>query len=454
MKSLLLLDERALLFYKNEKILYALIAGFFITLYLPFIHVLNNVFIGLIVVYTFFFNSIHDKLVLFKQRDEILCMLLFFGLHVISVLLSKNKEEAWSIIALRSPLLLFPLSLGSIYITGQLKKRILYLFVIVTSGVAMICLLYALRQYILTHDISVLCSDGLSNAIGKQSSYLAIIFTIAIFCIVYLFYAVAPFVNGRLLKGCLVILFLTHYMLASRIALVILYAFVFVLIGYIHFYKKHSLIKGISYIAGFVLLVLSLNKLLPFTSNRLEEVKYTNYSFASTAPESNYKSETTPDQWNGGNIRWAVWNCGWELARQNLLLGTQTGDKMDKLMRVYAANNFKFAHETRRNLHNNYLDALVTFGIPGLILFLLSYIVLPLQRAVKNKDGLSFCIITAFALGLFFEVYFDRSLGCVFILFFMSLLAAFTPLQKRVPELKPDCGYLAVLSEGEEIVNF
>jgi hypothetical protein len=84
MKSLFLKTGPGLSFTGKEKIMYVLTALFFITLYLPGMPVINNIFIALIFGYSFFYNSIGDKLKLLKQRKAVACMLLFYALHLVS----------------------------------------------------------------------------------------------------------------------------------------------------------------------------------------------------------------------------------------------------------------------------------------------------------------------------------------------------------------------------------
>jgi O-antigen ligase len=135
--------------------------------------------------------------------------------------------------------------------------------------------------------------------------------------------------------------------------------------------------------------------------------------------------ELTKDQWNGVNIRLAVWSCGWELARQNPVFGAQLGDKKGKMMDIYKARQFDFALKTERNMHNNYLDLLCTFGITGLALFLLSYLILPVMACFRSRDALGIFITAAFAFSLSSETYLDRSFGCVLIAFFASFIASY-----------------------------
>ncbi len=106
------------------------------------------------------------------------------------------------------------------------------------------------------------------------------------------------------------------------------------------------------------------------------------------------------------------------------LMGVPLGDKQDKLVEIYRQQGFSYAVESRRNLHNTYLDVLTNLGIIGLVVFLLGYIVLPLVGSARAKDGLGLFIILSFVVAMVPETWLDRSMGCIMLSFFFSLVSA------------------------------
>jgi O-antigen ligase len=96
-------------------------------------------------------------------------------------------------------------------------------------------------------------------------------------------------------------------------------------------------------------------------------------------------------------------------------------------MDVYRAKHFDLAVQTKRNTHNNYIDVFCTFGIFGFIIFLLGYVVIPLQKAIRVKDLLGGLIIGFLALSMMTETYMDRSMGCLLLGFFLSFISAVRP---------------------------
>jgi O-antigen ligase len=424
MRSILLLDPEAKIFSIKEKALYFLFAAFFISLVLPDMPVVNNAVIGGIVVLSLFYNSFPEKARLLRERKEILGMILFYLLHLISAFFSANRPEAITMLVMRAPLLIFPLSVGLLYIREGMKERILLCFSIIITLTSAACMAYAIHRYRLSNDSGDLYDDSLTFLIHMQSIYFALIVNLALFSFIYLLqkrsFAI-EYIGLAYLSIAFLLVF--HFMLASRIAILILYT-VFLVAGIIAIIRKRKYLEGGALILGVVIGVIILVKLFPKTMNRFDELNYPGYRFNNHAVESHYNMDLTADQWNGANIRLAVWKCAWQLGRENWLVGAQLGDKQDRLTDVYRSKQFDFAVETHRNMHNNYLDVFCTFGIIGFLLFMVSYWVIPFRKAARARDLLSMLILATFAISMITETYMDRSIGCLLLGFFLPLISA------------------------------
>jgi len=423
--SVLLKDAAGRSLSRKEKALYWLTAGFFCTLFIPGMPVVNNVFTGGIFVLSCVYNSPAEKWKILVLRKEVLLMILFYLLHIVSVFFSQDRQEALSMLVLRIPLLLLPLSLGLLYIPRALKDRILLAFCFVVTLVALICLVCALTKYLQTGDGVYLYNDSLTLPIRMQSSYFALVVALAVFSSFYL-----------LERGCLarqyklyaqlsiVFLLIFHFLLASRISIFILYTGLLILAGsYMVKMKRAGL--GMLLVTGLLICVVVCVRSFPKTLNRFRELEYPAYNFTSEAAESHYNGHLTPDQWNGANIRLAIWKCGWQLGKAHWLTGVQLGDKQARLIEAYKANGFDFGVRNRRNMHSLYLDIFCCFGIIGLALFLAGYLVLPLRTAWRSTDWLGLAILSTFAIGMIVESYFDRSAGCLLAGFFFSFIAGY-----------------------------
>lgn len=415
----------------KDRIFFVLTSVFLITLFIPHIQAINSISIGALFVYSFFMNTLREKWALLKERKAVQLMLFFFLLHIVSACISTNIKEGWELVVLRLPLLLFPATLGLVMIGEQMKRRLVLVFAIVVTVAAVVCMSLSIRQYLISHESYFLYSNDLSKWVDKQSTYMASLVNVAIFCFIYLLKEVRfTLIKRVLIFAAMAVLAAFTFLLASRMALVAFAVCAFLYLGYV-IIKNRSFVMAMGVSAVLVAAFFLLSSFFPKTLSRFTELKHTNYEFSRIAPESNYNYEFDESQWNGANIRMAIWHCGWQLAGENWLTGTGLGDKKADLVKVYERNNFIFGYTGKRNLHNTYLDVLVAFGVLGLALFLLAYIVLPLWGSIRSKDLLGFFIIIELIWQLLPESYFDRSVGCMEVAFLIALTEGWRTTKAR-----------------------
>jgi O-antigen ligase len=425
MRSLFLMDDQAGLLTIKDKILYVLLGVFFVTFFPAHMVVVNNVVVGLIGGFSFVYNSFHEKYDLLRRRKEIIGMVLFYLLHIVSAFLSKNQAEGFSWVIVRMPLLVFPITIGLLYIKQALKERVLYAYAVITTINVLVCIIGATIRSISNDDASLLYNDNLSYLIDKQSVYIALFVNLAVFSFGYLLSIKSALVTQKgLVYACLFILLVANFLLASRIGITILYGSIICVAVYRSIQRKRLKQLGLIVLAmaaaGFLLM-----NFFPKTVNRFRELGYTNFEYSHKGAESHFNMAVTGDQWNGANIRLAVWSCGWDLVKQHPVFGVQLGDKLDRMMEVYAAKHFDFAYNSHRNMHNNYLDILVAFGIVGLLLFVWGSLFEPLRHCIRSKDFFGILVIAAFMLSFIPETYFDRSLGNMMFAFFIAFIVSY-----------------------------
>lgn len=431
MRSLFLMDDQAGLLTIKDKILYVLVVIFLISFYPDHMEVVNNLAVGLIGFFSFFYNTFREKYDLLRRRKEIAGMVLFYLLHIVSALVSKDIAEGFSWVVIRMPLLVFPITLGLVYIKQALKERILYAYAVITTITVLVSIVWATFQSISYDDASLLYNDNLTYLLDKQSVYMAFFINLAVFSFGYLLSIKSTMVTKRgLVYISFFILLVANFLLASRIAIAILYGSIITVAVYTVIQKRKLMQLGLI-VAGMAIVGFLLVNLFPKTINRFRELGYTSYEYSHKGTESHFNMEVTDDQWNGANIRLAVWSCGWDLVKRHPVFGVQLGDKVSSMMEVYTAKHFDFAYNSRRNMHNNYLDILVAFGIVGLLLFLWGFLFEPLRQCIRSKDIFGMFVIAAFILSFIPETYFDRSIGNMIFAFFISFIVSY-----RKPEAK------------------
>ena len=129
------------------------------------------------------------------------------------------------------------------------------------------------------------------------------------------------------------------------------------------------------------------------------------------------------------NHRVFIWRYGWQVANENLLLGTGTGAGDDALnialedCKAEFWNGKRTYHlsENRYNYHNAFLQHFATNGLIGLLLFMLLFAA-PLVVFGKNLNGLQLGFLVLCAVSFFTESMLERQAGVLFFSFFYALL--------------------------------
>ena len=423
MKTLFLFDSNGRMLKLQDKILYWLIIVFFISLFIPRVPVASNILLGCLLLFSFFYTKLQLKWQLLKERPFILLMIAYYLLHVISLLWSTDKQEAAAQLAIRLPVFILPLAVGTLLIEEELKDRLLLGIVLVTTILAVISLGLSFSQYSQTGNSGYLYNDSLTVHFRLQSIYMAMLVNLVITGIFYLLHRktlVQP-LQG-LLYLSLIILFTYHFLLASRSAMLLLYGGLFVYAFY-SIIQKRKYLEGATLVLGLLIGTFMLFKFFPKTVQRFKELAYTNFTFESKAAESHYDMKLDSTQWNGANTRLALWQCGWELVQKNMHTGVGVGDRVSEMNKIYAARNFTMAIQTKKNVHNSYLDAWLTFGLAGFVLFVFAFALLPLLYTLRSGNVYDLFIVTVFIVSMLFEVYLGRSFGCMLVGFFYSLVA-------------------------------
>ncbi|MCW3118897.1 MAG: hypothetical protein JWM28_2979 [Chitinophagaceae bacterium] len=405
---------------KKEKILFILLQLFFLTLLLPYNDIVSGFITGGLLLCCLLYNPPREKVALFKERKHLWWMLLFFVWIAISLFSSKNTEEILPTLDPRLALGYFPLSIGLLKLRRDFIEKVLLGFAVLTTFICIACLATAFQKYLNTNNVDFLYNDALTLLTTQQSIYISVFVNISIYVFTYFLFFKTHKYRGLVLFAIL-FLFGISYLLASRNLMIILYGSAILFVIY-YIVKQKEYAKGTAILMSLLIVVFLVLKFFPKTLNRFQDIGYTKFEYQHEGPESHYSTATTADQWNGANFRIAAWRCGWELFKQRPITGIHLADKQDKIFEKYKEKKFQFALKSRKNLHNNYLDILVSMGVVGLFIFLVGWIVLPLKITIQQRDYLSMIVMLTFSIAMITEVYFDRSLGGMLVGFFIPFL--------------------------------
>lgn len=118
--------------------------------------------------------------------------------------------------------------------------------------------------------------------------------------------------------------------------------------------------------------------------------------------------------------RYYYLKAGVNIASGNLLYGVGTGDVRQAFDKFYEENDSPLRLERRRRAHNQYLTLVVAFGIPGLLLCLLAF-VMPVFMQRRWRSYMTLVFLLTMALSMLDEDTLENTPGAVMFGLFYAL---------------------------------
>jgi O-antigen ligase len=136
---------------------------------------------------------------------------------------------------------------------------------------------------------------------------------------------------------------------------------------------------------------------------------------------------------NGHSLlqRFEYWQAGFSLATSNWLIGVGSGDVQDAFNHHYEVSNSPLTEENRRRAHNQFLTYWISFGIIGLLLFLV-LLFLFIRYNFQHKSLLGLLFIAIAISSFFMEDTLETQTGVTFFALFLGLFLA-PKLKKTTP---------------------
>lgn len=350
----------------------------------------------------------------FKANDGIPYGIFLFAICLIPILgllNSTNQAYAWRTVECYLWFLFAPLILLTVSRKLLTRKHIhLLLGIFVTSVLLHIIVLFAhgIFMTVRTGDNSYLYYSTFSFI--RHPSYVAMYTTFA-YSLLFVYITEHHDTLSQKKKNILCvaagILLLGVFFLYSRAGIITFIILHFPLAIYaVH--KRKANWKAILFVISLVIgiFIMQITSLIA-PKNRFAEFKYS--------------MEQDSSDNKGKDARLILWQASWEAAVDNLPFGTGTGDCFDAIREKYRAKGYWIDFNHNYNAHNQYLQALVTNGIPGIIILLL-YFFTPFGTSLKYKDILLFSLFVILALNSCVECVFDRRFGVDFFALMIPLL--------------------------------
>ncbi|MDO6435549.1 O-antigen ligase family protein [Flavitalea sp. BT771] len=346
---------------------------------------------------------------------------------VIQAFFSHDKGEALSTLSTKLPFLLYPLVLGTYQrIDKDLVRRAerCFLFSVCLSLIA--ALVYAFFDETFSHQHSVVLGQAPYN---KFSSYgLTRVFndwhpTVVAMSAVQAIFILIRHYGDRLrpkklpslILPALVFLLLTIslFLLNSMTALI---AFVTILLYCTFIFLGRQGISAGARIGFICLLLGCAAAFMYFNPLKMEKIELLKHR--------DLKATDHYEERNVLTMRMAKWETHLGIARDHLPWGTTEGDIKHIRHEAYLAADFQDLALHNYNAHDQFLEYLAIYGIPGILLFL-GMLWAPFPNTAYRTSYLAFIVITC--LIFLTESLLERQQGLNYFMFFYALYARRDP---------------------------
>lgn len=361
----------------------------------------------LLVLSFFLENNWKEKWQYFKENLGVPYGLMLLGIYLIPVsglFYSSDFRVALAEIECYMWFLVAPLTLLTISDKMMTVRHLnLLMKIFVLSVVANILFLFTrgITLSVIHHDTIYLYYSHFS--ILRHPTYATLYTTFAFFLI--LNYLQKYIQNAT--KTSSIILYAVEFILALGIFCLYSRAGILIFFALLAVWGMYSLIvfpkRWKRLLCLFAIIICSFSVLMTTDVMPVNRFAKTKYSLNDKYAGNNEKSEA----------RITIWKTSYECIKENLPFGVGTGDAFDVIRDQAVEKGFKNISEKHYNSHNQYLQALLTTGIPGIFL-LLCFVSVPFMLAVKFRDMHLLTLFILLSLNCLFECMFEIRSGVDF----------------------------------------
>lgn len=368
---------------------------------------INSICTGLLVINWIAEGDLKAKFKKLKESNIFWLLISLFLLHLVGLLYTSNFEYALKDLKIKLPIFFLPIVFVSAKQLSTIQFRNILKVLLIT---ALLSSFYAMYYYINYFKVTFFELREISRFISHIR--LSLLNTIAAFAAFYLLaknnWRKPSFANLFYFAAGLW-LFVFNGIMGSRMGLVVFFILLLLGSGYLIFRHKKVWLAVVLFILMITLPVISYYT-LSSVKLRTREVVYELQS---------YQLNQDP---NGKSIaqRFVYWNVAWDIFKTSPVVGIGTGDVEDAFNAYYSTHPNLLQKQYQHRAHNQYLTFLLTFGIVGLLLFIV-IVFYPLIYKRKYLDYFYIIFFIAFLLSLFTEDTLETQAGVTFYAFFNSL---------------------------------
>ena len=368
---------------------------------------INSICTGLLVINWIAEGNLKQKINTLRNSKIFWVLISLFLLHLLGLLYTSNFTYALKDLKIKLPIFFLPI----VFITSpSLSVKEFRSILKVLLITALLSSIYGMYYYLRYFQVTFFELREMSQFISHIR--LSLLNTIAAFAAFYLLaknnWRKFSYTNlCYLMAG--IWLFIFNGIMGARMGLVVF--FILLLLGSIFLVIRHKKIwlAAVLLISMIALPILSYLT-LPSIKMRTHEVVYELQS---------YQLNQDP---NGKSIaqRFVYWNIAWDIFKTAPLIGIGTGDVADVFNSYYLAHPNLLQQQYQHRAHNQWLTILLTFGILGLLLFML-VVFYPLFYKRKYLDYFYIVFFIAFSLSMLTEDTLETQAGVTFYALFNCL---------------------------------
>jgi len=346
-----------------------------------------------------FFNSSYK----FKLSKANVFLLIFYCVLGLGLFATENLKAGTFDLEVKMSLFIFPILFSLVEYEKTILQKIVRSLVYGVFIFFIVAIYFACKTYVVKDDgLHYFLYSRLSPIV--HPSYMSMYIVVAIaFILNYLKDGVYIFYTQKLSLLVVGFLFLINFMVLSKIGVIIS---VLLLFYYIFFWIKSSkkYILGSSLVITMLLLFYVSYVSVGYVAQRVDEF----VSVFDFEKDNSNKSS---------GVRMHIWKHAVKLVQEKPILGHGTGDVKDVLIERYEDSNLTLAIKHGYNAHNQFFQILISSGLIGLFIFLLSAYL----GARSNLFFLGFVIISFFYMSV--ESILENQAGTIFFGLFFSLLS-------------------------------
>lgn len=374
-------------------------------------HALSNIFIAIalgVVIFLTFREGLLKKI----NDETVIAFASYFLLTLIGTAYSSDISAAFGYVERRLLIIFCPLLFSGLSLSEKYRKPLLRSIIVFTSLGLVIGFISSAFDYQHSGDSGFFYNDNLVDILSKQAPYYGLFINTAIVLIRIL--------KDKIAYYCLPILITGQFFLAVRLSILLMLLLFMIWFLYEGYKRNYKII--LAGIAIMLVVMAGASFLFPQTAKRfLSITQVFEYQFDNPNPVNHFNGEIKEENWNGLTIRLALWHCGMEIIGEQPVFGVGTGDYMSSLRKKFEEKNFVYALERDFGIHNQYIYTCMTFGIVGLLMFLVSYGFL-IRKAVAGNNFEFPAFLFIVLISFLTENIFNRYYGIYYVSFVSGLL--------------------------------